>query len=101
MVNYTYDLDAVDNVTSNTEFFVNINTQLDGYPMIATLILIWFSVFIYLASRNMSNIESFIGTNFLVSIVAALGYFAGFFALPVPIVFFTLLIVGLVAKMFQ
>lgn len=96
----TYNLTAVDNVTSLTGFFVNINTQTNGYPWLAAIIIIFFATFVYLASRNLDTVDSLIGASFLGFVVSALSFFAGFTNLLMVTVFIIILFVGIIVRQF-
>lgn len=95
MVNYTYNLSALDGGNSTADLIVSLNEQAEGLPFIATLILLWLFIFITARGYGRSVSESFTITSFINTIVAALGFFIGFIGWEVVIVPVIMFLAGL------
>ena len=97
----TYNTTQIDDSTSLGGFFTNINSAANSLPAIAFLVILWVAAFVYATNRNLNPGEAFTLTNFLMTLVSGLMYFAGLLNLNVVITLAVLLFVGIGYLMFK
>jgi hypothetical protein len=93
-----YNLSFEDSVNSTAQMFEGINTSMNGIPIIFSLILIWLFVFFLARTRGADSVDSFLLTNFTVSILSGLFMFLGFIGWEVALIPFILLILAIVIR---
>lgn len=96
-----YNTSSIDNVTSVTNWFSNVNNSAGGYPIIFFFVVLWFGVYSFASGRNLDPGESALASNFIVLLISSLAYFASLTNLTVVITMVVLTLVSIVYQMFK
>lgn len=97
----SYNISYEDTVNTTAQWLEAVNNQVNGTPVIFSLILIWLAVFFISRGLNSDVSSSFVIASFVVTIISSLFFFIGFIGWQIIIAPIVMLIGGIIVLMFR